>query len=101
MGIMPESGKEMLPGNVELLEIIGTKKGKNFHVLSGWSMDASTFPHTSSEPRSVPLGRAVEEHRRKGGECREQPGWVQQSNQVFTQTGPFKMMRLVVLICVN
>ena len=28
MGIMPESGEEMLPGNVELLETIGTKKGK-------------------------------------------------------------------------
>ena len=60
--------------------------------LGGWSMDAPAFPRTSSAPRPVPLGRAVEKHRRKGGGAIDQP----KDTWLLTNTKyHFKVLRLI------
>ena len=75
MDIMPESGKEMLPGNVELLETIGTKKGKIFMSfrVGLWMLRSSPIPppylvrYPSDEQWRSTDGRAADVGSNQGG----------------------------------
>ena len=75
MGIMPESGKEMLPGNVELLETIGTKRGKIFMSfrVGLWMLRPCAVPpphlvrYPSDEQWRITDGRAADVESNQGG----------------------------------